>query len=151
MQHPWGGRRGRQDNEYGANAVEFAIVLPVLLLVVFGIISFGIIFAQELALGNAARQGARYGVVADVTCDEIKAEAVANAESLAMPSSSEVVEVTVTRGGAPCTGATVACAGSDPDDNVEVEARFNSVPLVPLIFTSGVELTGTGTFRCEFS
>ena len=151
MPHPWGGRRRRPHDEEGAAAVEFAIVLPVLLLVVFGIISFGIIFAQELALGNAARQGARYGVVGDRTCDEIKAEAVTNAASLAMPSSSEVVEVTVTRAGVACSGDSVPCAGSAPGDNVEVETRFTSVPLVPLVLTSGVELTGTGTFRCEFS
>lgn len=147
MPHPWGGRRRRLHDEEGAAAVEFAIVLPVLLLVVFGIISFGIIFAQELALGNAARQGARYGVVGDRTCADIVTETSDNASSLAMAPAD--VNVTVTVAGDPCTG--VPCAGSSPGDNVEVTAQFMSEPLVPMVMTSGVELTGTGTFRCEFS
>ena len=48
-----GRKRGRDD---GASAVEFALVLPLLIILLFGIISFGIVFAQKLALGNAARQ-----------------------------------------------------------------------------------------------
>lgn len=62
-------RASRRDD--GAAAVEFALVLPLLMMLVFGIISFGILFAQQLSLGNGARQGARLGVVADRTCADI--------------------------------------------------------------------------------
>ena len=53
-------RRTRDD---GAAAVEFALVMPLLVLLVSGIMAFGIVFAQEISLGNAARQAARSAAV----------------------------------------------------------------------------------------
>jgi hypothetical protein len=47
----------------GASMVEFAIVLPLLLLLVFGIIEFGLIVYNKQILTNACREGARAGVV----------------------------------------------------------------------------------------
>ena len=55
-------RRRRRD-ESGATAVEFALVLPLLFLVLFGIIDFGWAFGQNLDLKHAAREGARLAVV----------------------------------------------------------------------------------------
>lgn len=43
----------------GASAVELAIVLPVLLLVLGGIIDFGRAFTTQMAVTQAAREGAR--------------------------------------------------------------------------------------------
>jgi Flp pilus assembly protein TadG len=147
---PPGGSRSRDDDE-GAAAVEFALVVPVLLLVVFGIITFGIIFAQQLALGNAARQGARFGAVGSHTCADIEAETKSNVTTLGMLP--DDVTITVTRdGGFSCDDATATpCAGSTPGDNVHVEAAFISEPLVPMVLVSEVDLSSEGTFRCEFS
>ena len=54
-----GQRRGHRgafrDREGGAVLVEFALVLPLLLMLVFGIISFGIVFHHKLSLGDGAR------------------------------------------------------------------------------------------------
>ena len=50
-------------NERGAAAVEFAIVLPLLLFVVFGIIEFSVIFYDKAMITNASREGARAGIV----------------------------------------------------------------------------------------
>ncbi|MDT8380433.1 MAG: pilus assembly protein [Desulfotignum sp.] len=50
-------------NEKGATAVEFAIVLPLLLLVVFGVIEWGLYMYNRQVITNAAREGARYGVL----------------------------------------------------------------------------------------
>ena len=47
--------------ERGAIAVEFAIILPVLLLLVFGIIDFGHAWYMKQIVSNASREGARYG------------------------------------------------------------------------------------------
>ncbi|GAA1735467.1 hypothetical protein GCM10009681_02340 [Luedemannella helvata] len=47
----------------GAAAVEFALVLPVLLILVFGIIDFGRMLNAKITLTQAAREGARAAAV----------------------------------------------------------------------------------------
>jgi Flp pilus assembly protein TadG len=47
----------------GAEIVEFALVLPLLLLILFGIMEFGIVFFDKAIITNASREGARAGVV----------------------------------------------------------------------------------------
>jgi Flp pilus assembly protein TadG len=59
---------GRQTGRRrGAAAVEFAIVAPIFFLVVLGIIEFGRMAMVEQVITNAAREGARVGVVDDAT------------------------------------------------------------------------------------
>jgi Flp pilus assembly protein TadG len=48
----------------GASAIEFAIVLPLLLLIIFGTIEFGFLLYNKQVLTNASREGARAGIVA---------------------------------------------------------------------------------------
>ena len=52
-------KRGMRE-EHGAIAVEFAIILPILLLLVFGIIDFGHAYYMKHILQNSCREGARY-------------------------------------------------------------------------------------------
>lgn len=47
----------------GQTLVEFALVLPLLLLLLFGIIEFGRIFQAKLVVTSAAREGARRAIV----------------------------------------------------------------------------------------
>jgi len=47
----------------GTSAVEFALILPVLILILFGIIEFGVIMYDQQVITNAAREGARRGIV----------------------------------------------------------------------------------------
>lgn len=44
----------------GAAAVEFALVVPLLLLLVFGIVEFGRAYNAQVTLQHAVREGARY-------------------------------------------------------------------------------------------
>jgi uncharacterized repeat protein (TIGR01451 family) len=53
---------GSRQRGQGQGMVEFALMLPVLLLVMLGIIEFGYIFAVYSGMFNAAREGTRYGV-----------------------------------------------------------------------------------------
>jgi Flp pilus assembly protein TadG len=50
-------------DQKGASAVEFAIVLPVLLMILFGIIEFSVAFFDKAMITNASREGARAGIV----------------------------------------------------------------------------------------
>ena len=53
----------RQHNERGAAAVEFALLLPVLLTILYGIIEFGMIMYGREVVTNASREGARAGII----------------------------------------------------------------------------------------
>lgn len=55
--------RGRVRGQRGAVAVEFALILPVLLLILFGTIEFGRVYSQWQVYNGAAREGARCAAV----------------------------------------------------------------------------------------
>lgn len=57
-----GVKRWLQD-DHGAQVAEFAILLPILLMLVFGIIDFGRGFFSWVILTNGAREGARAAAV----------------------------------------------------------------------------------------
>ena len=61
--------------EAGQELVEFALILPLLLLLFFGIIEVGRLMLSYNTIANAAREGARYGIV-DPTTTGIQAEAL---------------------------------------------------------------------------
>ena len=51
--------------------VEFTLVLPVLLVVLFGIIQFGILFSNYVALTDAVRAGARTAAISRSSSDPV--------------------------------------------------------------------------------
>ena len=55
--------RRRNKSERGANLVEFALVAPLLMILIFGIIEFSWVFAQNLNVRHGAREGARLAAV----------------------------------------------------------------------------------------
>jgi Flp pilus assembly protein TadG len=60
-------------NERGQTMAEFAIVLPVLMLVVFAVIQFGILFNNFVALTDAVRAGARTAAVSRTAANPVGA------------------------------------------------------------------------------
>lgn len=56
--------QGRR-NERGQNLIEFALLFPLLLFLVLGIIDFSLLFFSYNTLANVAREGARYGIIDD--------------------------------------------------------------------------------------
>ncbi|MDV3429335.1 MAG: pilus assembly protein [Bacillota bacterium] len=54
-----------KNNTKGQSLVEFALILPVLILIILGIIEFGWLLNGQITLTNAAREGARTSVVCD--------------------------------------------------------------------------------------
>ena len=70
--------RRRVRSESGAELIEVALTLPLLLLVVLGIIEFGFLFQEYEVVTNAAREGARIAALvptAGYTTDEAKTRA----------------------------------------------------------------------------
>jgi Flp pilus assembly protein TadG len=63
----FGARCGRVRSERGVELIEFAISLPVLLLILAGIIDFGFLFQRYEVVTNAAREGARVKSVASAS------------------------------------------------------------------------------------
>ena len=55
----------------GAAAVEFGIILPFLVLLVFGTIEFGVMFYNKQVITNASREGAR-AAITGVDADQVK-------------------------------------------------------------------------------
>ena len=56
-------RLGKINNQNGAALVEFAIVLPLLLMLIFGMIEFSVMLYDKAMLTNATREGARLGIL----------------------------------------------------------------------------------------
>jgi Flp pilus assembly protein TadG len=51
-------------NQQGQTMTEFALVLPILAILLFGVIQFGLVFNNYITLTDAVRAGARKGAVA---------------------------------------------------------------------------------------
>ena len=63
---------GRLQSERGAELVEFALVFPLLLLVVLGVIDFGLLFQRYEVVTNAAREGARIAVLPGYGAEDVQ-------------------------------------------------------------------------------
>ncbi|MHB0875764.1 MAG: TadE family protein [Anaerolineae bacterium] len=128
------GRRVRQPGRAGQSLVEMALVLPLLLLLVFGIIEFGRVFNAYIIVTNAAREGARCGAVG---CDEgeITTEIMQTMASLGNPT---LIDVEGELGG----------RGSP----VVVTIRYDLpiiAPLMPVILGESFTVTGSARMRME--
>jgi Flp pilus assembly protein TadG len=53
--------------ERGAAAVEFALIVPILILLLIGLVTTAMTYSDHLSATNAVREGARYGAAADVS------------------------------------------------------------------------------------
>ena len=169
-------RRPRGDSERGAAAVEFAIVVPLLLLVVFAVVNFGIVMVQKATISNSARSAARYAVVNAYgtahTCKSVIDKARDGATTLGISDASKTdVKVTVTLTNAStaaestvCTAAagaaspavsTSPCTGGSASpatpDTLTVKLEYSTKLLVN---TPGlgktVPLTSSSSFICEY-
>jgi len=62
----------RRGSERGAELIELALVLPILLLVFAAIVDFALMFQRFLVVSNAAREGARIAVLPGYTLPDIQ-------------------------------------------------------------------------------
>lgn len=59
-------------SERGAELIEFAIIAPILMFIIAGIVDFGMMFRTFEAVTNAAREGARVGVLPGYNAPDIQ-------------------------------------------------------------------------------
>ena len=139
----------RLQNSNGASALEFAIVLPILLLLVLGIIEFSFLLYNKAVITNAAREGARAGIVQRiprVTQSEIETDVV----------NKYCFNNLITFGGptTPTVASTAPCptgAYSGTDLKVTVTFRYNYLALPNFIagLIGGNELKAEAVMKCE--
>ncbi len=144
--HFGGPRRSANEahGESGASLAEFALVLPVLVMLVFGIIEFGITFTKAQAIEAAAREGARLASIEASTIPEIEArvnDALTGIPMTGLPG------VAVSVDNVPNT----TCL-NQPGRPVKVEVSTTHLINIPLVLSNySVNLNGTAVFRCEAS
>lgn len=140
-------RRAGSKKEQGAVAVEFALVLPIFLMLVLGIFEFGRAFNIQVSLSEAARESARY-VAVHYADPDFSTAAAQNAGVAAAPSVFPVPFVDISYQSVDGTGA-AECA---PDVNAVSTITFPTGFLTGLEKLIGVEkpftLSGTGVMRC---
>lgn len=126
----------------GQAVVEFAIVLPVLLLILCGIVDFGWIIGNKLLISYCSREGARYGIV--VAADPDSTSLITQRVINTAPSYIR-------------NGLSVTVSYSDPSDprdgDVSVDVSYNANVLTPVggVFSKGsaVKLSAVCIMKAE--
>lgn len=132
-------QRRFHDRERGAAAVEFALILPLLIVLVFGIVQFSIAYNRTQGLHAAAREGARLASLPQTTLTDINTRVTSALAGVPLSGSASIsVNPNSTK---PCqnrSGQTVTVTVSAVTDLD-----------IPLWGSVSKTLTGKGQFRCE--
>jgi Flp pilus assembly protein TadG len=135
-----------KNREKGVASVEFALILPLLLLVLFLIIEFSIALYDKAVITNASREGARSGIVNDL--------------SGSRPTAADIVAVVTTYcesnlisfgASVPSTAVSGACSSPGGFLTVNVTYAYNFLVLPNFMgsLAGGLTLTGNTVMRCE--
>lgn len=130
-------------DERGASAVEFALVLPLLVTLIFGMIDFGFLFGQFNEVRHAAREGARAAAVSNVAFDQ-DGDADFDHEDIRL----YVCDVLDLSGGSATINLTQSGAFVGATATVEVVLNTESLSGV-LDWAVPDTLSSTATFRLE--
>jgi hypothetical protein len=133
----------------GGPIVEFAIIVPVLLLLLFGIVDFARAFFQRNNLVAAAREGARFAAVMEAPCGNeaaIRARVISYFSGVGSPAPANT---------AASIPITMDCTTPTSPTNIMVEiVNYPFNPITPLfgMFGRGViQLNAQATYRWERS
>jgi Flp pilus assembly protein TadG len=117
---------GRLKSQRGAELIEMALILPLLLLILVGIVDFGFLFQRYEVLTNATREGARLAVLQGYNTADVQ---------------NRVCQY-LTTGGVPTTG----CPNAPTNPTVTVVATTIAVPVGPPVNARKVTLVYTHNF-----
>lgn len=129
--------RQHKRDERGASAVEFAFIVPLLIVLVVGIAEFGRAFQVQSTLSAAAREGVR-----TMALQNDPAATRATVENVAASLKPAVTDAQITI-------SPTACPATYPNaTNVTVTINYR-LSFFTGFFGSGVNLTGRGVMRCN--
>ena len=129
----------RRNTDRGQAVVEFAVILPVLLLILFAILQFGVVFNNYIQVTAAAREGARKASVSRSLGTASAESAATTAAKNAAPGLNQS-NITVSFPNSPSFAQ-----GSD----VSVQVTYPySISIIGLVVASG-NLSSTTTMRVE--
>jgi Flp pilus assembly protein TadG len=128
--------RRRLQSERGASAVEFGLIVPILLILVLGIIEFGHAFQVQGTLSAAAREGARAMALRN---DPAQARATVQDAAGALDPDITDAQITITP---------PACPAGSSSTNVRLTIDY-PMPFFTGFFGADIDLTGTGVMRCQ--
>ena len=136
----------RAAGDRGAVAVEFALILPVLLLIVVGTIEFGRVYSQVQVYNGAAREGARCAAVMSTSFSQC--DSLADVQQRINDASDPYLDppaATITTAGVAGTGC------SDTTIGEMVSVAWNQPLRIDIPFWGHVTVTPTikASFRCE--
>lgn len=148
-------------DERGASAVEFALLAPILFMLVFGIIQLGMAYHRQQGLEAASREGARTASIG--ATQTVITTRVRDAQSLFQSADVSVIYSYSLDDGATYTpiaasGANKPCATAGIGRLVKVSAQVAPPPApnqakyaISLLFVGNwtPTYTATGVFRCE--
>jgi len=122
-------------SEGGAAMVEFAIVLPILIMFFLGIVDFGRAFYLYNNLTNAVREGARLGAVQNPTVDVAAVQTRVTTRVKQFTSN-------------PTAAPSVTVSSTLQDVTVTI-TNYAFMPITPLPQAQGINMTVTAVFRRE--
>ena len=128
----------------GSALVEFALILPVLLLLTFGAIDFAFWIQRSMVVSEAAHAGAVYGTLPGKDTDfvDMQAAAVAASQNLAGLQATPANWCACSPAGTPLPSCSSACpAPSGPQ--VEYVQVSTSLPVLPLFAYPGIPASFT--------
>ncbi len=129
-------------DERGASAVEFAFIVPLLIMLVIGIAEFGHAFQVQGTLSAAAREGVRAMALQN---DPVKAKAAVRIAADSLDPDITDAQITIRVVGGTAQTCPTTNAGSN---SVRLTITY-PMPFLTHIFGAGVTLTGTGVMRCN--
>ena len=142
--------RRRWRDERGAELVEFALVMPILLVVFAGIVDFGFMMQRFEVVTNAAREGARLAVLPGYELPDVEARVDAYLEDGLQAGASANATTTM-------VDVNIAAASGPPIQSRQVTVQYTTSyavlgPMMSLIGGSDfgtITLTGRATMRLE--
>ena len=135
--------RDRKSREEGVAAVEFALILPVLALLLFGVIEFGRVWSQYQVFQGAAREGARCAAVQATEFSDCDIQtSIQQAAEPYEPDSAAAVQI---------GGASAPAGCTDGDQGKDVQVSWEQALNINIPFWNDVTVTPTikAVFRCE--